>query len=908
MTERTQQRYEPQAVEAKWQAYWEAEQTFRTGDDTAAGAAKPKAYILDMFPYPSGAGLHVGHPEGYTATDIVARFRRAQGYCVLHPMGWDAFGLPAEQHAIRTGTHPRATTAANIANFRRQLKALGFSYDWSREIDTTSPDYVRFTQWIFLKLFERGLAYQQEVPVNWCAELGTVLANEEVKDGLSEVGGYPVTRVPLRQWVLRITAYADRLLDDLSLNEWPASTKQMQEAWIGRSRGCEIRFAVDAQAQGAGKEPLVLEVFTTRPDTLFGVTYIALAPEHPHLTALTAPGQAGAVAAYVEAARHRSDLDRKAAKTKSGVPLGTFARHPLSGEQVPLWVADYVLGDYGSGAVMGVPAHDERDFDFATTCGLPIKHVVVREDPGGAAGASASTSPQAAVCEPGWLVDSGAFSGLTSDAGGEAIAAALEAKSAGQVTVQYKLRDWVFARQRYWGEPIPILFPVETAGDPRTGADYRIDYSQPIALSASELPLTLPELEDFRPGSDPAGALARALDWRFVQRDGRWFARETNTMPQWAGSCWYYLRFIDPRNPECIADPAKLKAWLPVDLYVGGAEHAVLHLLYARFWHKVLFDEGVVPTPEPFGKLVHQGMILGEVEYGVYRDAQGQPVSRADVDLRAEPPARIADGAAVTLEKLDAAEATKNKRGDFVLANDDGVVLEARAYKMSKSRGNVVSPDEIIEAFGADSMRLYEMFMGPLEATKPWNTQNIQGVRRLVDRAYQIALNADRTLRIEDCPEREALTQALHRTIRKVTEDIEALRFNTAISALMVLTQTLQDLAAVPQAAAETLALLMHPFAPHLGEEMWACLGYPPSIQSVPWPTFDPALCESDTIEVPVQINGKVRGRLTLSRGLAEAEVLAQAQSLESVAPHLEGKSLVKTVWVPDKILTLVVR
>ncbi len=904
MTERNQQRYETQTIEAKWQAYWEAHQTFRTEES----GAKPKAYILDMFPYPSGAGLHVGHPEGYTATDIIARFRRAQGYCVLHPMGWDAFGLPAEQHAIRTGTHPRETTVANIANFRRQLKALGFSYDWSREIDTTSPDYVRFTQWIFLKLFERGLAYQQEVPVNWCAELGTVLANEEVKDGLSEVGGYPVTRVPLRQWVLRITAYADRLLDDLSLNEWPASTKQMQEAWIGRSRGCQVRFAVDQAPQVDGDEPLVLDVFTTRPDTLFGVTYLALAPEHPHLKALTAADQANAVAAYVEAARHRSDLDRKAAKTKSGVPLGTCARHPLSGEPIPLWVADYVLGDYGSGAVMGVPAHDERDFDFATICGLPIKQVIVRDDPTRAADIAPPGVLDAAVCEPGRLVNSAEFSGLTSDAASEAIAAALEAASAGKVAVQYKLRDWVFARQRYWGEPIPILFPVETTGDPRAGADYRIDYSQPIALNASELPLTLPDLEDFRPGSDPAGALARALDWRFVQRDGRWFARETNTMPQWAGSCWYYLRFIDPHNPKCIADPTKLREWLPVDLYVGGAEHAVLHLLYARFWHKVLFDVGAVPTPEPFAKLVHQGMILGEVEYGVYRDATGQPVSRTDVDLRADPPVRRADSAPLSLERVAPDQVTKNKRGDFELARDAGVVLEARAHKMSKSRGNVVSPDEIIQSFGADSMRLYEMFMGPLEATKPWNTQNIQGVRRLVDRAYQIARSADRTLRVEDCAESEALTRALHRTVRKVTEDIEALRFNTAISALMVLTQTLQDLVRVPQAAAETLALLMHPFAPHLGEEMWACLGHPPSIQSVPWPSFDPALCESDTIEVPVQINGKVRGRLTLRRGLAEAEVLAQAQSLEAVALNLEGKALIKTVWVPDKILTLVVR
>lgn len=878
------ERYDPKRIEAKWQAYWEQAETFRTD----VRSDKPKAYILDMFPYPSGSGLHVGHPEGYTATDIMARYARAQGKEVLHPMGWDAFGLPAEQHAIRTGTHPRETTRRNIDNFRRQLKSMGFSYDWSREVDTTSPDYVRWTQWIFLKLFERGLAYQQEVPVNWCAALGTVLANEEVKDGRSEIGNHPVERLPLRQWVLRITAYADRLLDDLKLPRWPASTQHMQTEWIGRSEGAEVRFGLPD-----GRH---LEVFTTRPDTLFGVTFLALAPEHPWLEGLLTEAQRKAANAYIAQAKHRSDLDRKAAKDKSGVFSGAFATHPLTGEAVPIWIADYVLADYGSGAVMGVPAHDLRDLDFARAHELPVRGVVAAKE-------APETPLIGETADDGISVNSPGFNGQATAEMKRAIIDALEAREAGSRRTQYRLRDWVFARQRYWGEPIPIYFPVATEGDPRQGAAYTIDYSQPRAVELSELPLTLPELEDFRPGEDPAGALARALDWRFFERDGQWYARETNTMPQWAGSCWYYLRYIDPQNTEALADPELLKRWLPVDLYVGGAEHAVLHLLYARFWHKVLFDLGVVPTKEPFGKLVHQGMILGELEFHSYRDAQGTAISKTAVTAQGSDGVVKRTGAPVTLERVAAEAVEKDSKGHFVLKAQPEVELEARAYKMSKSRGNVVNPDEIIEAFGADAMRIYEMFMGPLEATKPWNTASIQGVKRFLDRVYTAVMRADSDTRAEG-----ELHRLMHLSIQKVSEDIEAMRFNTAVSSLMVFSNALTACDKVPKDAAETITRLLHPFAPHLAEELWEGLGHAPSLQTVAWPAFDPGALEVAEVQVPVQVNGKVRGRLTLGKGLDEASVLAEAKALEGVATQLEGKTLHKVIWVQDKILTLVAR
>ncbi|NNK07890.1 MAG: leucine--tRNA ligase [Myxococcales bacterium] len=811
-------RYEPAAVEPKWQAFWEKDDTFRTPE----GTNRPKSYILDMFPYPSGSGLHVGHPEGYTATDIMARYRRAVGCDVLHPMGWDAFGLPAEQHAILTGTHPRETTSENITTFKRQLKMLGFSYDWAREIDTTSPDYVKWTQWIFLKLFERGLAYQSEIPVNWCPALGTVLANEEVINGLSERGSHPVERVPLRQWVLRITAYADRLLADLDGVEWPNSTRIMQQEWIGRSEGAEVKFDV------VGHDANV-EVFTTRPDTLFGATFMVLAPEHPLVEQVTSDERRGEVEAYVAQAKNKSERDRQANKDKTGVFTGGLAVNPVNGAEVPIYIADYVLWGYGTGAIMAVPAHDERDFEFATMHGIPIVEVVSKT------GTPSDASLKEAMVEQGVAVNSGKYDGLPTAEFKKRVTADIEAAGHGTARVEYKLRDWNFSRQRYWGEPIPIYFPVETDGDPRAGAGFRIRYEQPMAVDESELPLQLPELDDYKPGEDPAGVLARARDWRFFQKDGDWFARETNTMPQWAGSCWYYLRFIDPDNPEELCDPGLAKKWLPVDLYVGGAEHAVLHLLYARFWHKVLYDAGVVPTKEPFKKLVHQGMILGE---------GGQ--------------------------------------------------------KMSKSRGNVVNPDDIVREFGADAMRVYEMFMGPLEATKPWNTSSISGVRRFLDRVFNVTMRAD-----TDAKPDPGLTRLLHRTVRKVTEDIEGMRFNTAISAMMVLSNELTKLEAVPTEALDVLARLLHPFAPHLAEEIWEILGHRPSIQNQPWPTYDPALCEEDEVEVPVQINGKVRGRITVSKDASEDQALSAAR--QALASQLEGKTLRKTIWVPGKILNLIV-
>jgi len=812
-------RYDPAAIEPKWQAYWNDHDTFQTHE----GAERPKAYILDMFPYPSGSGLHVGHPEGYTATDIMARYRRANGYDVLHPMGWDAFGLPAEQHAILTGTHPRDTTVQNIETFKRQLKMLGFSYDWSREIDTTSPDYVRWTQWIFLELFKRGLAYQNEVPVNWCPALGTVLANEEVINGLSERGGHPVERVPLRQWVLKITAYADRLLADLDDVEWPNSTRIMQQEWIGRSEGAEVHFQV------VGHDASI-EVYTTRPDTLFGATFMVLAPEHPLVDVITSDRQRADVTAYVEQAKSKSERDRQASKDKTGVFTGGLAINPVNGAEVPVYIADYVLWGYGTGAIMAVPAHDERDFEFATAHGIPIIEVVSKTG-------TASEAPLVeAMVEQGIAVNSGKYDGLSTAEFKARITKDLEEAGKGRARVEYKLRDWIFSRQRYWGEPIPIYFPVDTDGDPRVGAEFSIRYDEPMAVDASELPLRLPELDDYKPGKDPAGVLARAADWRFFQKDGRWYARETNTMPQWAGSCWYYLRFIDPRNETEICARKLAERWLPVDLYVGGAEHAVLHLLYARFWHKVLFDAGVVPTNEPFKKLVHQGMILGE---------GGQ--------------------------------------------------------KMSKSRGNVVNPDDIVDAFGADSMRVYEMFMGPLEATKPWSTSSIAGVRRFLDRVYTVTARADASAKSD-----AALTRLLHQTVRKVTDDIEGMRFNTAISAMMVLSNELMKLEQVPTEALEVLAKLLHPFAPHLGEELWEMLDHSPSIQSQAWPEYDPALCEEDEVEVPVQINGKVRARITLPKDATEDQALEAARKAEVVAAQLAAKPLRKTIWVPNKILNLI--
>jgi len=877
------ERYTPSLIEPKWQAYWAEHKTFRTPEDPKL----PKKYILDMFPYPSGAGLHVGHPEGYTATDIICRYLRAKGHAVLHPMGWDAFGLPAEQYAIQTGTHPAVTTKKNIDNFRRQIQSLGLSYDWDREVDTTDPEYVKWTQWIFLQLYKRGLAYQTEKPVNWCPALGTVLANEEVIDGKSERGAHPVVRLPLRQWMLKITAYADRLMDDLKLVEWPDSTKTMQEEWIGRSEGALVKFPLPGGAES-------LEIFTTRPDTLYGVTFMVIAPEHPALESLTSQEQKAAVEAYAASARNRSDLDRKAAKEKTGVFTGGYVTHPLTGQPVPVWVADYVLMGYGTGAIMAVPGHDERDFEFARRFGIPVIQVVAAEG---------KLLPELteAYTETGVAVNSGPYDGLSTSDFKVKVTADLEAAGKGSRRIEYRLRDWVFSRQRYWGEPFPIYFPVTCEGDPRQGAAHTIHYDQPIPMEASELPLRLPDLEDFNPGDDPAGTLARAIDWRFFQKDGKWFARETNTMPQWAGSCWYYLRFMDPKNPDAGWDSEIAKRWLPVDLYVGGAEHAVLHLLYARFWHKVLQDEGHVQVPEPFAKLVHQGMILGEVEYTAYKLGDTF-ISREKVEANPEGGFRLKDGGAEVFAVRMSEEQTEKKGSAVILKADPSIQLDARAYKMSKSRGNVINPDDVIKAHGADALRLYEMFLGPLEATKPWSTGGIQGVSRFLERTWNLGQKPTTTV----APEGELL-RLLHKTIRKVGEDIEALRLNTAISALMILLNELAKADPLPKSAVEVFVRLVHPFAPHLAEELWEQLGHPASIQAVPWPEYDEALCVDAAITLAVQVGGKMRGTVQAAPGTAQEAVLAEALKLETVQRQMEGKAIRKVIWVQDKLLNLIV-
>ncbi len=826
MTEESRSRYEPSVLEPKWQRRWDDEGTFRA----ERHAGRRKLYVLDMFPYPSGSGLHVGHPEGYTATDIVCRYWRMRGVDVLHPMGWDAFGLPAEQHAIATNTHPRDTTRKNIATFKRQLKMLGFSYDWSREVDTTDPAYVKWTQWIFLKLFERGLAYQAEVPVNWCAALGTVLANEEVIDGKSERGGHPVERVPLRQWMLKITAYADRLDADLAGLDWP-DTRVKQHHWIGRSEGAEVDFAV------AGTDATIT-VYTTRVDTLAGATYVVLAPEHPLVDAL---GAAPEVRAYVDAARRKSDFDRTEAKTKTGVPLGARAINPVNGDELPIWVADYVIGAYGTGAVMAVPAHDERDHAFARAYGLPIVQVIAPRD-GSAVDvqAEAYTDDEAGVTSR-QRARVPVPDGVPTARARELVTAWLVEQGKGRAKVTYRLRDWVFSRQRYWGEPIPITFPVTCDdGDPRApGAKVTIHYETPLPVPESELPLRLPDLEDFRPGNDPAGPLARAADWRFFRKDGRWYARETNTMPQWAGSCWYYLRYLDPHNDREAWSAKAYADWMPVDLYVGGAEHAVLHLLYARFWHKVLFDVGAVKDAEPFAKLVHQGIILGE----------------------------------------------------------DG-------QKMAKSRGNVINPDDVVRSHGADALRVYEMFMGPLEQVKPWQTSGIEGVSRFLERVWSAATGP-----VSDEPSAydDATRRLVHKTVKKVTEDIEALRFNTSISAMMILVKHLAGLPAVPRDAARALALILSPFAPHLGEEIWERLGASRSLAYEPWPTFDPSLVKDDVVEIGVQVNGKLRGTITLAVDADEATARAAAAAEERVRTHVEGKTVRKFIYVKGKIANFIV-
>ncbi|MBY0233190.1 MAG: leucine--tRNA ligase [Gemmataceae bacterium] len=924
--------YNPRAIEPRWQSFWLENKTFRTPDDSA----KPKLYVLDMFPYPSGAGLHVGHPEGYTATDILCRYRRMRGMNVLHPMGWDAFGLPAEQHAIATGEHPHTNTQRNIGNFRRQIQSLGFSYDWDREVDTTDPAYYKWTQWIFLVLFDtwydheakkgrpiselpipadvqgedairayrdsKRLAYQAEVPVNWCAALGTVLANEEVIDGRSERGNHPVVRMPLRQWLLRITAYAERLIDDLEGVDWTESIKKMQRDWIGKSEGAEVDFAVgqafqpDSSHRQAGKPDLRIRVFTTRPDTLFGATYMVLSPEHPLVSWLTTPEQKVAVEEYQRAASRKSEFDRtQPTKTKTGVFTGAYATNPMNNQPVPVWIADYVLSTYGTGAIMAVPAHDERDFEFAKAFGLPIKTVVRPPEEWLKKTGSALDDLKEAYCEEGRSMNSGAWDDVPTPKFKQQIIQWLEDGGKGVRKVNYKLRDWLFSRQRYWGEPFPVLHEVDDQGKP-TG---RME-----ALSPDELPLRLPEVADYKPTGKPEPPLEKAGDWLYVERGGKRWKRETNTMPQWAGSCWYYLRYIDPCNDKAFCDPAKVRKWLPVDLYVGGAEHAVLHLLYARFWHKVLYDRGYVPCPEPFHKLVNQGLILGEVEYTAFKSGE-EWVSAQKVKFDGAV-AKRDDRTQTELALVQVDESQLEKKGEhFVLKDKPDIRVDARAYKMSKARGNVVNPDDIIKQHGADTLRLYEMFMGPLEATKPWDTRGVEGPYRFLATVWRLVIDD----RAEDAKLSEALTDAapdeetlrhVHRTIKKVTDDLEGMRFNTAISAMMELKNHLVGLAKKPRAALEALVLLLAPFAPHLAEELWHVLGHADTLAYEPWPTYDPALLVEATIEVPVQLNGKVRTRVQVPSGLDAKALEETVLALDEVKALLEGKTI-KKVIVPSR-------
>ncbi len=844
--------YDFNSIEKKWQAYWLQNRTFAAVD---CDESKPKYYVLDMFPYPSGHGLHVGHPEGYTASDIVSRYKRMNGFNVLHPMGWDAFGLPAEQYAVKTGTPPAETTRANIDNIRRQIQSLGFSYDWDREVNTTDPGYYKWTQWIFLKFFnsyfddaeqkakpieqlpvpeglsqedkrkyidDRRLAYEAEVAVNWCPELGTVLANEEVVGGLSERGGHPVIRKPMRQWMLRITKYAERLLEDLQEVDWPESIKKLQFDWIGKSIGAEVDFAVDGFDE-------VLRVFTTRPDTLFGATYMVLAPEHPLIDQITTAEHKEAIARYREEAARKSDLDRTdLAKEKTGVFTGAYAINPVNGQKIPIWISDYVLISYGTGAIMSVPAHDERDFEFAKKFNLPIIAVVESSD---AELAQAVRKGQACYIGDGKAINSGQFDGLTTAEFKEKITQWLAERNLGCKAINYKLRDWLFSRQRYWGEPFPLLHK---------------ENGEVISVSEDQLPLKLPHVADYKPSGTGDPPLANAGDWLDVTLpDGTKAKRETNTMPQWAGSCWYYLRYIDPKNNDCFCDGGKEKYWMNVDLYIGGAEHAVLHLLYSRFWHKLLYDLGYVSTKEPFRKLVNQGMILGE----------------------------------------------------------DG-------QKMSKSRGNVVNPDRVITDYGADSMRLYEMFMGPLEAVKPWSMQGVEGVHRFLQRLWRLIVDEDTgelCEQVKNADADEAALRLLHQTIRKVTKDIEEFGFNTAISQMMILLNHLSRQDVQPKDVLEKLVLILAPFAPHVAEELWSKLGHTNSLAYESWPRYEEKLAKEREIELAVQVNGKIKDRIVVSADADEQTIRQSALNNDKVAAALAGKEPKKVIVIKSRLVNIVV-
>ena len=854
-------------IEAKWQAFWERNKTFRT--PLKVDTTKPKYYVLDMFPYPSGAGLHVGHPEGYTATDIVARYKRMCGFNVLHPIGWDAFGLPAEQYALRTGTHPRITTERNISRFRKQLKSLGFSYDWDREVDTTDPNYIKWTQWIFLKLFERGLAYEAKVPVWWCEELGTTLANEEVVDGKSDIGGHPCERRMLRQWVLRITQYAERLLDGLELMDWPASTKEMQRNWIGRSEGADIDFPV--QGQGTTR----IRVYTTRPDTIFGATYMVLAPEHPLVERISTKAQIQEIQEYRQLASHKSDLERtELQKEKTGVFTGAYAVNPVSGKSLPIWIADYVLSSYGTGAIMAVPGQDERDWAFAAKYELPICRTV----------RPPSDFTGLAYTGDGPAINSDFLDGLNVAQAKEKILIWLEEKGVGKRRVNYKLRDWLFSRQRYWGEPIPIVFESDKV----------------CSLPENSLPITLPELEEFKPSGTLEGPLALAEDWLKTTdpATGKMVRRETNTMPQWAGSCWYFLRYIDPQNSERLVDPEQEKYWMPVDLYIGGAEHAVLHLLYARFWHMVLYDAGVVSTPEPFKKLVHQGMILGELEYTAWKDREtGEWVSAERVRSERD----INSGTILNAIQVD--EDSVIKKGElFVLKEAPHIQLDVRAFKMSKSRGNVINPDEIIEQYGADAFRLYEMFMGPLEQVKPWSTRGVHGTFRFLSRVWRLI--TEHPLGDHE-PDRNQL-RILHQCIDRVTRDIEALRMNTAIATLMEFVNSAFKWETVPRGVAETFVLLLAPFAPHIAEELWSYLGYGESLVYASWPEVNQEYLAEDLVDLPIQVNGRVRATIRVSPEVDKKEVIQVAMQEANVQRFLGELPPKREIYVPGRILNVV--
>jgi len=864
--------YNPSDIEKKWQHFWLEHKTFKT-DDT--DTSKPKFYVLDMFPYPSSSGLHVGHPEGYTATDIIARYKRMKGCNVLHPIGWDAFGLPAEQYAVKTGTHPRVTTEDNINRFRMQLQSLGFSYDWDREINTTDPDYYKWTQWIFLKLYEKGLAYEDFAPVNWCPELGTVLANEEVIDGKSEVGGFPVIRKPMRQWVLKITAYAERLLQDLDEVDWPDSIKEMQRNWIGKSIGAEVIFKVD----GYNDE---LKVFTTRPDTLFGATYMVLAPEHPLVDKIVTGEQKEAISEYKEQAARKSDLDRgDLNKDKTGVFTGAYAVNPVNGNKIPVWIADYVLMSYGTGAIMAVPGHDERDWEFAKKYDLPIVEVVK----GGNVEEAAYTDS-----DEGIIVNSSSddlsIDGLKVPEAKQKITDWLEKRNLGEKSVNYKLRDWLFSRQRYWGEPFPII---------------HVD-GKPKPLPESELPVTLPEVDSYEPTGTGESPLAAIKEWVNTTdpETGKPAKRETNTMPQWAGSCWYYLRYIDPDYKKGPVNKEKENYWLPVDLYVGGAEHAVLHLLYARFWHKVLYDCGVVSTKEPFQRLVNQGMILGEMEYTAYKDDKGDYVSVKDNNIQN-----------LTPEKLNEDQVAK-KGEDFVIKGTN-IVVDARSFKMSKSRGNVINPDDVVSEYGADALRLYEMFMGPLEQVKPWSMQGVEGVYRFLKRIWRMLIDEDTGNLNKDVkaiePTREHL-MLLHQTIKKVTDDIDELKFNTAIAALMIFNNEAMKWETKPVSIMKEFVLLLSPFVPHIAEELWFKLGNEDTLAYTDWPEYKKEYLVSDTSRYAVQVNGKVRGEIDVERDKATDKeyVLDLAKAEEGVARYLEEGQLVREIFVPNKIINFVVK